>query len=307
MHCIRCGTNNNERALYCTMCGEPFVRPAEAEGQTEGDVLTIPGTSYTADNTENLDKQMVHCANRASLFVFVSLVFIVVIALGVVFSGAVGRMLDPEGLMTAAERSWAVGGILGFLGLIFFAFLTGKTAQALGSSFWGHFLPTLLPPFVPGVMAHIGRYPIWKPYLWLLLDAGLGVLAWQFFETHPLLMFVVMLGLAGAVPYHLMGCSVNPIGSSLGLPGGFTTGWFSFLPIAFFLYRFATGGALRNLADAIASFDIGISASVFWSVFDVQDIQPGTGQFYLVILFGLFTLGFWIKAIQENLRYPVMD
>jgi hypothetical protein len=305
--CARCGHINPRDTLTCGKCNE---RLASAEESFEDMMLhgnPLAGSSYTSAPDDDFVARY-RARGRRFMWIFAGLSGLTA-GFGALlyFSArraAEGRLaLDefaPHGEMFALA--------LGVCALALFAFLLAKTGEAIGHPFAANFFMALLPPLTPAVMARIGNRFVLLPYIYMIVDAVALIVAWFVFRETPLGMMIVAGLLLPFLIYQVHGCAAGEIGTALGFNYYLVIAWFCVVPMIL----------LTVLANAIGLSVIDLAQTGDTPSAVRETLQAGPlalGEFMngystvavLTLAWAAFTFVLWVKAIYENLCYPLND
>ena len=210
---------------------------------------------------------------------------------------------------------------LAALGLM--AYGVGVTARALGASFWPSFLLALLPPAIPGVLAHAARRSVWRLYACLLAEIivfnGLSI----YLTEHPVeplgkLALDGMIVLLPFLLFHFLGGALREICDALDLVPWKVVSWVCLGPLAVYLVYLAemqfasdlktiymTPEGYQNPFDKLmgSHTDYAVTNRVVGQFIDQTYGIPVIAMIVFWIFFAI-TAVVWIKRVHDRLVLP---
>ncbi len=293
-NCLNCGAQNLLEADRCAKCGQSL---AVAPGSGDPELLVTAGKVYTAAPSP----EMLVCARRARYFVLLFVLALLIVAAVPVLRWSYG--IDLLGRMQSGIPLAAWAAVYGWL---LHAYLVGSTAQSTGMSFWPSFLLALVPPLVPTAWARIGQARWWKPYVFLAVTLGFSALFTSLAHGAE---WAIQVACMAAIPFLIsiwFGGSVTLITRILGINPYLGGLWLCIIPAllgGFVLADLDFISIFENVRKAGTSF--GQSLTTVVQYLDFQSL-PAELLILCAIWSGL-TLLLWIKAIHDNLRFPIFN
>lgn len=183
---------------------------------------------------------------------------------------------------------------------LYIAFLISKTAQSIGLTALPAFMIALFPPLWPLALGRMVRKNVLLVYGFLLTDAIVLTGAWVLNRTTPWIFCAVFLLLTPLAIYHLLGCAVADLATLLGYNRYLAVIWVCGMPYLIFAALVGTMGAqgFWNLIQAAGEPLTGYHELVGW-----YRVSPVAQT--LLFAWPLLGLFFWLRAIHENLKYPL--
>ena len=295
MECPQCGQWNFDEALCCQRCGDVFMRrstPFEAD----------PGLAEDREDysqSSSLKQQ----ARRARVFLVVAIAWACLIVLYPVAQRSGALELYLPGLAQQASIGGALPGMTALVVVaiwLYVAFLISKTAQSIGLAAMPAFAVSLAPPLWPFALGRMVRKNALLVYAFLLIDAIVLTGAWTLNQTTPWLFAAAVFFLLPLVIYHLLGCAVADLATLLGYNRYLAVLWICGMPYCIFAVLAAGMGAegfwnfLQAARDPMAGF---------YSLMGWYEVVPMARC--LLYAWPALSLFFWLRAIHENLKYPL--
>ncbi len=299
MKCTTCGTNNPTGEISCGRCGR--MLPLE---KTAAGCDPLIGVSYEAQPDDNF-MGMYAARGRRFLLIF-CMMFVLLLGLA-----ALPMLMTPVGAGKAMSDPELLGfstlGV-GLVGLIFMAYLFGKTGESVGAPFAVNFLLALLPPLWPAVLARIAGRPMYLPYLYLAITlAAYGGVAWLLRDYAYLTgtLFILILPL---LIYQLLGCSVAQVGPALGYGPVATFVWMCFMPVVLFVILLNSQGfEWLEIASIVDMNNLAGSGRTLLPYLSKSTLLSFSSVSVTILMFGLMTHLLWIRSVYQNLCYPQLE
>ena len=299
MKCDTCGTKNEQGEISCGRCGR--MLPLERH-TGPGDPLI--GISYEAQPEDNF-MTMYAARGRRFLLVF-SMMFVILLGLA-----ALPMLLAPAGAGKAAGDSDITGLStlgMGLFGLVFVAYLIGKTGESVGAPFAFNFLLALIPPLWPAVLARIGGRKLYLPYLYLAITLGAYVgIAW-FFGEYSYVAGSLFLLILPLLIYQLLGCAICQIGPALGYGPIPSFMWLCVAPVVLFVSLLKSQGyEWLEVASIVDIKDLATSVRLLGENLSVSALMSFSSISLAILFFALLTHLLWIRSVYQNLCYPQLE
>lgn len=301
MQCSCCGQTVRDDAPYCNLCGEVLRREESIANETTGDYTSLVGASYQSQPDKDPFRMQKLRARRFLLVTFA------VQMLPLIVGVAMYYFMEPEQIqkLLPTRFSYMLLAVLaGIYVTVAVAYMIGKAAEATDLPFFPYFLPALFPPLIPGVCARIGNRPIFRPYLYLLIDALVIVGAVMLSYRHPWLPLAVVILLTPFIIYQVFGCALEGIALRLGLYSYLTVIWTCIFPVVLVAY-FVSQSIMPSLffwqwsVDPLAQWIGSLRIDEFKRMTDEVSMFLFKG----LIIYALGVWGGWMKSVYENIKY----
>lgn len=293
IECLHCGQRNHGEALYCNLCGEVLLRRG---AQRFNEI----GLSYNAAPRDDDLKQRASAARR--FLVILALFALPPIAvLGLGWKGGLDLLVDGRNRFGPQTPLLILGGIAYLIFLN--AYLTAKTGEAVGCPFFLNFVLASLPPLLPAVWARIAGCSHYKPYIYLIIDAGVAGLALYIFPDWAYLFLALTFALAPFLIYQFFGCGIGQIASDLGLYPSVIIGWLCLGPI--FLLGILVCDMMGSGDPLIVVQPVSLTIhDLRGLLFDAEQIFSLYSFKVISLLYALITVFVWVKVVHEDLKLP---
>lgn len=315
MHaCPVCATENRDEALICTLCSHMLGRAPDEAGERRATLL-----DFNAPLPEK-DKPVENELEGAARW------FAMIMPLALALWAAAVWMLTRETYPDALAPLFTSPGfhrmlLLAALGLA--AYGVGITARAMGADFWPSFLIALVPPAIPGVLAHAARRPVWRLYAFLLGEFIIFNFLSIYIAEHPdeALSKLALDGMIVMIPFlcfHLLGGALREICDTLDLVPWKVISWVCLGPLGVYLAYLAemqfvkdlktiytTPEGYQNPLDKLfgGHTDYAITNRV---VSQFIDQTYGIPVIAIIVfwIFATITAVVWIKRVYDRLLLP---